>query len=467
VGSAATGMTALAPDNLAHTVSMAGSATKLPMKTTVVGTVAYSMWKQNNAFLAYTRNPAIVTPGLPAASLDGEQRTINFQLSANSRPSRTLNLAAKYRRYETQDKTPDLIFPIEVVSDRSLSNGPFERETHPYGRQNGRFDLGFRPLSPLNLKLTWSWERWNRTATREVPITHEHQPRAALDLELSQYLVVRTSYSHAWRRYSSYVPAVAGDLAKLRRFDEADRDQDRVDVATLITPPGPFGLTLTYNLARNNYLVGQNPGYGVRDDRNWALGGDLSWAPKEGVSVYGGYLRENGRFIMQNRMLAATTDSLSYDFVTNTNDKINTFNAGLQVTLIPEKLEIGGQWNFYDARTQVLTANPKTPTGGTAANNLNATAGNWDPISRKIQRIDGSVRYRVASNWSATVTYGFQKLTESDFRTDGLVPAFIAPGANWNGDLTLGNDILPYRANYITITMGYNIGMTPHALMAR
>ncbi|MBI4501586.1 MAG: MtrB/PioB family outer membrane beta-barrel protein [Gemmatimonadetes bacterium] len=494
------GHSALAPENLAHMFNLTGTAAQLPLKTRLVGTVAYSLWKQDQAFLPYTMNPLLLSGGLPlndvaqlpadARSLEGDQRTLNLQLAATSRPVKGVNVSAKYRRYKTMDETPMKEFPLEVVSDRSIANAPagtfFERETHPYGRQLGRFDVGLHPTgSPVSFKLGWNWERWNRTETREAPITNEHQPRAAMDLEVTQYAVLRTSFSRSWRRYSEYTPVMTVENPALRRFDQSDRDQNRLDVVSQITPPGPLGFTLTYNLAKNNYQVGQNPNpvYGVSDDQNWGIGGDVSYALTDRGSLFAGYQRERVTWIQRSRFRQAASgtnpipqlDNTSYDWVSNTEDNIHTANAGLEITLVPDKLELGGLWVYTNAKTQVSTTNPTTPTGGNnAAQNLSAVAGDaWQPVTRKMHRINGSLRYRVASNWSATVTYGFQKLNNSDWRTDGLVPAYIFtgtstyPATNWNGDLSLGGGLQPYRANYIIVTLGYNIGMTPHALRFR
>lgn len=469
----ARGRTALAPDNLAHTVSLAGAAADFPWRTRLTGTFSYGWWRQNQAMLPYTINSAtttytvnsVVTPiPAPPAGLNGDKRTLNLNVVATSRPARTVNVSARFRRYAMDDQTPDLTLPLRVTSDRGITVGPFEREPYSHTRNAGRFDATWRPAGGVALKLGWNWDQWKREAHRETPTTNEHTPRAALDVSVSNWLSVRTSVARAWRRYDSYTQVAAAQLPELRKFDMADRDQDRLDFTATVTPPGEFSLSLTYGLGTNDYL---HSAYGVQDDNNWNAGGDASWSPHERVTLFGSYLYERFTMVQQSRTRVSPTllSNLTWDWIGTLKDRLHTAGAGVQLLAVPDRLEASVSWDFYDARTDVLGMNPSTPTGGTAAQNAQATAADVPPFTKTLHTVNASARYRFAANWSATVQYTFEQFRESDVRTNGLVPAPLAPAVQ--GDLFLGNDVLNYRAGILVITLGYNVGMAPPALGLR
>ncbi len=457
----AQGRTALAPDNLAHTVAMSGAAGGLPMRGRLTGTFSYAWWRQNQAMLPYTINPALTVPAQPAG-LNGDQRTLSLSLAATSRPAPGLNVSARYRRFAMTDKTPDLIVPLIVINDRSITAGPLERERYSHSRNTGRLDAVWRPAPDVSLKLGWNWDQWKRGTEREVPTTNEHTPRAALDVSVANWLSVRTAVSRAWRRYpfDTYTQVAAAQLPELRKLDMADRNQDRLDFSTTLTPPGDFIATLTYGLGKNDYV---NSAYGVQDDHNWNIGGDISGRFQDRLTVFGSFVHEHFSVQQRNRSRATgQLSNLTWDWIGTTNDRVNTAGAGFEVTAVPDRLEARVQWEVQDARTHMLGSNPTTPTGGTAAQNAQATAVDMPPFTKRLHTVDASLRYRFAPNWSATAQYTMERFRESDVRTDGLVPAPPPPATQ--GDLFLGNDVLNYNAGILVITIGYNVGMAPPRL---
>lgn len=101
------------PDNEASRGAF-GFALKFPRQTRVAGDVALGRWTQNDPFLPYTINSAILTPsGAPAnalsslqrASLNGKMDTTSYAFSFGTRPIEGLGVRMRYRNYEYKDKT--------------------------------------------------------------------------------------------------------------------------------------------------------------------------------------------------------------------------------------------------------------------------------------------------------------------------------------------------------------------------
>jgi MtrB/PioB family decaheme-associated outer membrane protein len=278
----ARGRLSLAPDNLAHTVGLTGGL-NLPWRSRLTGTFAYGWRFQDQAFLPHTINSAIVNPGLtlPANNLDGDVRTLLATLRFTSRPFRDITVAARYRFYDLDDRSPALIFPTEVVTDTTLSTEGVARSRFSYTKHNAGADVGWRLLTPLALKVGYEWERWDRDAQhREAPLTDEHTPKISLDYTPLDWLLLRASYAHSWRRISDYntfahlahtvleeealqreIPQSQSVL--LRKYDEADRD--RVDLLIQLIPFDTLTFTPTLSFRNDDYT---NSPLGLQDHKS-------------------------------------------------------------------------------------------------------------------------------------------------------------------------------------------------------
>ena len=85
-GSPDRGQIAEAPDNQSHQIS-ARLGYQLSDRTRLGAQLAFGRLTQDQAYLPYTINPAIVTPALPANSLNGRVDTTQAKLNINSRPT--------------------------------------------------------------------------------------------------------------------------------------------------------------------------------------------------------------------------------------------------------------------------------------------------------------------------------------------------------------------------------------------
>ncbi len=110
-GAPATGRLSVAPNNMAHTIALAG-AVILPLRTRLSANVSYSLRLQDDDFLPHTNNPALASDpslALPSSNLDGIVQTVLFNLNAVSRPLPPLTLTAKYRLFDLIDDSKELV----------------------------------------------------------------------------------------------------------------------------------------------------------------------------------------------------------------------------------------------------------------------------------------------------------------------------------------------------------------------
>ncbi len=268
-----TGLTALPPSNEAWNVS-GGTTLNFGAKSRLSADLQFGQWQQNEqAFVPFTTNTAIVTPSganaatapLPAASLDGKIDVFALNGFFNTRLTDALQLNARYRLYQNENQTPRIRFEEGYVRfDAAWQDVP--RITVPYGFDSSYFDVyaTFDVGRLLGLEVGYKYNGIDRTF-RESEHTSENTVRAAADLKLDSGVLVRGVYERGRREYDDYdaihgeeasflEPDAPANLTTLRRYDQANRDRDRVGAQVQWTPENAlFSLSAAYYLNRDTY----------------------------------------------------------------------------------------------------------------------------------------------------------------------------------------------------------------------
>ncbi len=456
------GRIALAPDNTAHTWTLAGGV-NLPLRTRVNAALSYSWRLQNQDFLPHTINPVLVANSgtalnLPKSSLDGDVRILLFNLNATSRPLNPLTLTARYRVYDYNDQTDEIIFDGRVDADQTFNLEDTRATRFPYTKHNAGMDARWRILTPLAFTVGMGWERWDRTDKhREAPITDEFMPKASLDYTPTDWMLLRATYAPSFREindYNSFAHVAHVSLEepglgtgtqhfRLRKFDEANRDRQRADLLLQLTPLDTLTTSLTYSIRKDDYTHSL---FGLQKDDSWAAGIDVTWTPHERLSMSASYVREESLAQLRSKYRAAAElDNPTYDWVARNSDAIDTFGAGVNATLIPRVLDLGLNWNFSYALWRMKAFNPLTPTPAAAS----ATAVNFPAIEDTLNRLEAFLRYHFWKNWTAKLQYVFESFQKTDFRTDHLLPS------EGTTNIFLGNDLKNYDAHILALTLAY------------
>jgi len=462
----------LAPNNIAHTVGLTGGL-NLPMRSRLTGTFSYGLRLQDDNFVPHTINSAISDPGLalPADSLEGEVHTRLLNLQFTSRPLQDISVGVRYRLYDFDDQTPNLTFPAKVRTDMTLITEPTTSSRFSYTKHNAGADVGWRLLSPLSLKVGYEWERWDRDERhREVNLTDEHTPKVSLDYTPLDWLLLRASYAHSWRRISDYNPfahlahtvtpeefvvdAPQAQSTLLRKYDQADRDRDRVDFLAQLTLLDTLMITPTVSYRNDDY---KNSALGLQDDKSWAAGLDISWSPMEGFTLFASYMREEffARQRSRYREPPAQLENPTFDWVAENEDRIDTFGVGIDAALIPKKLDLRLAWNYSRATGTMKAFNPVTPSGGTAAQNRSATAVDFPDIEDSLHQLEASLRYHITPAWFVRIGYIFEMFDITDFRTDDIQPFMGSVDPASGTSIFLGAQVRDYTAHILTFSVGY------------
>ena len=492
----ATARVSLEPSNSAQTAAFNGAIT-LPMRTRVTGSVNSSWARQNDPFFPQTSNDSLardpnfgLVNGYTRPSLDGRVRTSTYAVSATTHPIDKLTLAARYRNFDLSNQTADFGIKAMVVSDRSIALGDSEKyEAHPFTKTNTNLSASYLVLRGLTVSAGYAWEGWTRDpAVRSVKTTSEKTPRASIDYTGLDWFTLRASYFSGSRRFDSTYTKAATEIDNFRRFDLADRDRTRLAFAGSVTPIDAVTIGLTFETGNDKF---PNSLYGVQNDKSTVKGVDVDWSPVARFSISAGWLREDVKDSANYRYRtgavgSVTYDNASYKWMNTNNDKNITLFTNVNATIIPDKLDVVGTWSSVDSHWKMLNVNPTTPTGGTAAQNLSATAQDWPEVSQRLEPMSLGLRYRYSADWAMTLRFQGEKYSQTDFRTvapvfttnslnggpllpvgfvSGDIPGTIGQvtGSNTGQYHFLGNNFRPYTGNSLALMISYHPDLIPFA----
>lgn len=476
----ATGRLSLPPDNMAHTFSVAGGVNLPWWRTRLTSNLSYSIWLQNDDFVPHTINPNIAAASpdlvLPQTSLNGNIQTFLVNLGATARPLPPFTLSAKYRLYDYRDLSDVIIFPGIADSDSSLVREARRAGRWSYTRHNADVDGRWRIAQPVAFTVGAGLERWDRGEHREVPESDEVFGKAALDLTPWDWLLVKAKYTPSFRRINQYntrahalhttveedAVSSQGQSFLLRKFDEGERDRQRVDLLVQVMPTDTLTVTPTVGWRYDDYISST---LGLQQETSWSTGLDLSWMLVERVSIFGGYMYENILQKQRSRYRPVVTtvtaqcpepnctfDFADFDWISVNTDTVDTYHLGVKVSLIPKALDWSMNGNYSTALGRIETRNPVLPVTGTAAQNRAAIAKRFPSFEDSLVRLETGLKYHFWKNWTAGVAYIFEWFEKQDWRTDTLNPFFPAVGL---GGIWLGNDPKDYTAHIVGLTLAY------------
>ena len=484
------GRISLAPDNSLNSFHATG-AYELPLAfpARIATTFSYGLRQQDEDFLPHTINSILAgDPGLvlPRDSLDGKVQTYLANALVTLRPLPELDVRARYRFYDFHNDTPALDFPAHVVNDQSLSAELRRNVPNDYERQQASLDAAYRFSRMVTVRGGPFWDRWSRSRDREVSKLDEYGGKFAVDLRPARWAVVRADYLLGVRKGSEYNPydflaatldpaevpdaIPTGQLAELRKFDEADRTRNEIKLLTQLMPREDLDLSFSGGWADYEYPHSR---FGLREDKRWNVGTEIGYQPVEWFSMSAWYNFEHWRQGQKSRWRpvagAAVTDDPANDWNSDSTDLVHTLGASLDFVLVPDRLDLSFRYVFErgDGQTHSNGADGCVPAPatddclplGTAADGGNAV--NYPDIEDRLQLFATTLSYHVSEQVTLEGMYAFEKLSLKDYRVDGLDP--FMPGSNVNGsgvvspslDVFLGDRLGDYKAHIFALSAVY------------
>jgi MtrB/PioB family decaheme-associated outer membrane protein len=450
IGGPARGRVDLSADNEALTGAL-GFLVRLPANSRFTADLSVSRWTQDDRFMPYSTNTAIVTPvvatdvnALPARSLDGEINVVSQSYFFSSRPLPKLGITARYRVYDLNNDTRRITFPGYVRFDAVWED--IARISVPYGYRINRGDAMLSyDFGPATVEGGYRYVKWNREF-RDTRNTTENAFIGALDVKPLAWVQLRFSYEAGKRDRSHYDteesedaafvnPGPPANLLELRRFDQAKKDIDRFNGLLQLTPFSDLSVSLSYfyshdDFSREPIVAASGLRYGLIDVKGRSFTVETDYSPGERWDVYGFYSRETFSNFQRGRQSGASlsTNPLD-DWTSDVDDKVDSFGAGANVALVPEKLDFRTSARYQKVNGDNDLASPP---GGTPDVAFPIAA--FDDT--KIWTVSGELDYRVAGPWNLALGGWIEDYEIRDSATTGLrnyVPGSFFLAAN-DGD---------------------------------
>jgi MtrB/PioB family decaheme-associated outer membrane protein len=445
------------PENYAHTFAGAGGVTLPWWRTRVAGGFSYSMWRQDETFLPWTTVAGFTgnTTSTGATSPDAQMDVLQANINLTSRPLRDVTFNARYRYFELDNGTPEHTF-INVLSpgDTTPGAGTHTSEPMEYKKQNVSTDAAWRIIPQVTAKVGYEYDHWNRSH-REVASSDEHMVKGMVDVRPWSWLLGRISYLHGVRTIGAdgYDPlgGNATALPQFRKFDQADRTRDRLDVLLQITPIDTLTLSGSFFGQDDNYF---NSAYGLQEAQAFGWSADVSWAPVQRVILYAGYGHDEYQSQEQSCHIgvAPPTPCNPLDtYFIDPRDILDTVRAGVNYVLIPQRLDldVGFSWSYGRSKYAVAGV-----PGGAAAGQPAPV----EDVTNELYLVHVVTRLFLTPNWTLKVGYQYERYNEHDFTTDGIQPALAAFPVLAAADartITLGAQHPPYDAHIFAFSIGY------------
>jgi MtrB/PioB family decaheme-associated outer membrane protein len=472
------GTTSLPPDNQAHTFNIAGGI-NLPMRTRINSSFTYQIRLQDQDFQQQTYSNSLVLTNpslrLPQKSLHGNVQTALFNLDVTSRPlPAPVTFSLKYRLYDLMDFSDTPTFSAFIINDQNaISSGPQKAGRFDFQRQNANLDAIWKIAPSTALTLGVGWEGWNRNQNWEVSHTDEGIAKAALDYTPNDWLLVRATYLPSFRRGDGYnttayfqhnendPPGAAPQNYELRKFNEADRNRQRVDLMVQVTPTDRLSFSPTAGYKLDDYIASgmhQNGNtrnevtMGLQQVVSWSAGMDVNWTPTDRIAFSVGYVHESN--FQKQRSSVRPPNDPSLDWISNSTDTVDTFHGSIKAMILPQKLDFlfNGSYSFALGRVQQYSPNA---TGSPVYNagNPNDITMRWPAFDDMYARLEAALQYHFTKSLTGKLYYVYESFTKHDWQTDTSQP-FLGPGVTGT-PIFLGDDQKNYWAQIVGVTLRY------------
>ncbi|MGB5398229.1 MAG: MtrB/PioB family decaheme-associated outer membrane protein [Gammaproteobacteria bacterium] len=395
------GSQALAPDNEFHQVSLAGSYA-LPWRSQLSGLVSTGRITQNQAFQPYTINPAVITEPLPRSSLDAEVSVSTLQLKLSSRPVSKLRLNAQYR-YDKRDNDTRVDSFDTVVADSFNRAGTVQNRPLSYDRKQVKLGANYRINTAMSLRGGYRYDDMSRDyANAEREDTRENtvfakwkiKPHADVDLAL---------YAETGERTGSDYTALSSENPALRKYYLADRVRRKAGASVEYQAADNLSLGASADRISDDY---KNSDIGLTESSQPSVTLDISWQPREDMTTYAFYNRED----ISSSQAGSEAATVTPDWTAEFEDSVDTLGLGATVEGIHDKWDLGADLVYSSSQGMVELIN-LAPGGAITP---------YPELKTALTSVKLWTRYRYRKDVSLKLAYWYESYRADDWSLDNL-----------------------------------------------
>lgn len=443
------------PDNKFYKLKFMGSV-KLPQETTLAVNASTSKLTSDVALLdtiwtstlpgpTYT----LTTLGLNDTTFNGDVVYKSIALTLSSSPIKNITTKVYYK-YLNKDNNSDEI--TYTSGSTSVTNHLFE-----YKKNNAGVEVGYKFMKDLKVSAGYDYLKIKRNRD-DIPETEDSKYFVQIKYTPSDFISGRIKYQRLDRDCTFESPNVAStDPAYIenyvRRFDATAKKQDTIRVSVDLSPVNTLDITAEYAYKNDKYnetILGM-----TKNRRNeYILDANYEIKP---LKIYGYIDYEEVKTDQTSRYINPTgTYSFdpnippvanSYNWDVNLKDKNIAYGAGIEFSMIPEKLSIALQYDFQksngnaDYSSQILT-------GTLTQDSIDIS--NYDDY--KLNSFSARIKYNHTKRLKFVLGYLYEKYTYNDAQFDGYKNIVGTPP---NTYLTGAYTDESYKANIVYLKTVY------------
>lgn len=424
------GSQALEPDNEFHQLTLTGSYA-LPYKSQVTAFLSRGRMSQNDAFLPYTVNPAVVTAPLPRTSFDGEVWVTTAQLALSSRPASRLRLNARYR-HDARDNNSPIDTYDYIVAD-SDPGTPLANRPLGYARNQLDLSANYRINTAMSLRGGYQYDDMSRDyANAERADTKEHTLFAKWKVEPHEKVDLDLHAETGRRDGSNYQPPI-GDNPALRKYHLADRDRIRTGAALTVMPTNRLDLTASADYIREDYdnsVIGLT----AATRPTWTV--DVAWRPHDAVTTHAWYTRE----AIESSQAGSEAGTPVPDWNADFDDTVHSAGLGARISGIRSKWDIGADLAYTRTSGAVTLTNLAPP----------FTVDPFPDLASTLSSLKLWTLYHYRRNLSWSLGYRYERYRADNWALDNLQADSV------NNLLLLDEETADYDVHVVTASVRYH-----------
>lgn len=469
------GLIDLPADNVYHNFTLTGSYSDLPWNSKVTVDGSWGWMSQDDRLVPYTTNTAIRKgavdgsggkvplnawdrSALPTSNVNADVFTQMYNVALSSEPEHYMHVNAKYRYYQYDNNTDTIEFPGYVRFDAVWEPEEESNLNTGYNKHTVNLSVGLDVLEDTVLTPSYVYERTNRD-NREVENQDDHNLGIAVDNHTLKWADFRTSYVKSFRNgdYDFRVPfgdeKEPAQIPLLRKFDEADRERDKVQFITTLSPNDALTVGGSVIFTRDDFT---DSAFGLLNDDQQTYSVDVEYALNDRVSVFSFYTFELINSEQRARQWTPkglgdpynsekSINSLS-NWSADIQDQNHTVGGGFTVVVIVNKLDwdIVYSYSNLDGNIDFSSAVGKASTDGNAF----TPVGFGSIDDSKFHTLNTKFNYHINDSFTATLGYMWEKFSVDDFNNVGYSNALT-------GLLSMGSLWKDYDAHVVYTKVSY------------
>ena len=433
------GRMAMSPDNRYHQGQLSGSYRFATWDTALNASYARGRMEQTDALLQYTVNPSIAAQPLPLDEFDGRADTTHANLRLTSRPMERLRLSAEYRFSERDNESGQ--YDWATVQADSLQTLSFGKQA--YSLENRDLSLTADYRFNRMLQGAAGWQRKVRERDyQNVDRNDEDVYWGRLRFRPMEQLSLSFRGESGTRDATDYqaIPGTGAGAEQnplLRKYYQADRDRDLVQVQADFVPAARGSLSLRYENARDRYDESAVGLVSSDYDQLSAEGTVQVW---KSLVMTAYFSRDNYDSFAVGAATFVTPNTAPPNWAARTEDQHDVQGVALNWPgLVDGKLDLRADWMRADTTGEIGILNA-----------LDGAASPFPTLKSELTGTELVADWHLNPRWSLNFGWRREKYSADDWSKDGVGPATIG------NMLTFGTETLDYDVDVFLVGFRYS-----------